>query len=114
MMNNDMHELQQQLEEVGFGDMEEDFASNDGKSSKNSLLKNAGKGGKQIMKILKKSRKMITNTKKTKKQEVEFRQQSDELQFEESTQEYKHPQMLDGTSLAVSDPKPQAAESSNS
>ena len=73
IMNDDMHELQQQLEEDGFGDNEsEDSFVGEGKTSAGKkLLKIPGKGGKKVMSILKKSRKIIKSTISNKKQEVE-------------------------------------------
>jgi hypothetical protein len=69
LMNDDMHELQEQLEQAGFGEEEEEETQT---KSKNKLLQIPGKGGKKIMSILKKTRKKIKST--LKKDEVEFRQ----------------------------------------
>lgn len=59
MMNDDMHELQQQLEEAGFGDNGSEEGQEQKTSKGNSILNIPGKGGKQIMKILNKSRKLV-------------------------------------------------------
>lgn len=88
MMNDDMHELQQQLEEAGFGDNESEEGF-EGKTSKsNSLLKIPGKGGKKIMSILKKSRKMIKNTIKESKTSIQ--------NFIDKPKEVEHPEMIAG------------------
>jgi len=59
MMNDDMHELQEQLEEAfGENDSEEGFGG-EKKSTGVKLLKLPGKGGKKVMSILKKTRKKI-------------------------------------------------------
>jgi hypothetical protein len=79
IMNDDMHELQQQLEEAGFGDnqSEESFGE-DGKTSKSkSLLNIPGKGGKKIMSILKKSRKIIKSTIKNIKSDDASKKEDD-------------------------------------
>lgn len=88
---------------MDFGDA--DIETVDEKSSKSSLLKIPGKGGKQIMKILRKSRKMINNTISTKKPEVEFRQQEEEP-ISQPPASFVHPDMVSSSSVAASTPQP--------
>ena len=76
-MNDDMHELQDQLEEAGFGDNQSDeFDMSTSKGNK--LMAIPGKGGKKIMNILKKSRKIVAATTDKVKNTVDFRNQGND------------------------------------